>query len=124
MLKAGYHFGETAEMFAESYKVSRRRFAPGMYRNITGNEAIALGPRGRGAARREAALLGGYPITPASASCTSSRSTRTSACATFQAEDEIAAVGAAIGAAFGGAIGVTASAVPASRSRARRSASR
>ena len=80
-----------------------------MYRNITGNEALALGLVAGCTARRQDAVLRRLSDhARVATSCTRSRSTRTSACVTFQAEDEIAAIGAAIGAAYGGAIAVTA----------------
>ncbi|MGH7351629.1 MAG: 2-oxoacid:acceptor oxidoreductase subunit alpha [Candidatus Methylomirabilales bacterium] len=105
-LKAGYHFGETAEMFAVQYEVKPARLAPGKYRNITGNSATALGFI---AAAERAGLplfLGSYPITPASDVLHEVASYKNFNVYTFQAEDEIAAVGAALGAAYGGAIGI------------------
>ncbi|MFQ5804601.1 MAG: 2-oxoacid:acceptor oxidoreductase subunit alpha [Candidatus Methylomirabilales bacterium] len=105
-LKAGYHFGETAEMFAVQYEVKPARLAPGKYRNITGNTATALGFL---AAAERAGLplfLGSYPITPASDILHEISNYKNFNVYTFQAEDEIAAVGAALGAAYGGAIGI------------------
>ncbi|MGH7478244.1 MAG: 2-oxoacid:acceptor oxidoreductase subunit alpha [Candidatus Methylomirabilales bacterium] len=105
-LKAGYHFGETAEMFAVQYEVKPARLAPGKYRNITGNTATALGFI---AAAERAGLplfLGSYPITPASDILHEVASYKNFNVYTFQAEDEIAAVGSALGAAYGGAIGI------------------
>ncbi len=105
-LKAGYHFGETAEMFAVQYEVRPARLAPGKYRNITGNTATSLGFI---AAAERAGLplfLGSYPITPASDILHEVSSYKNFNVYTFQAEDEIAAVGAALGAAYGGAIGI------------------
>jgi len=105
-LKAGYHFGETAEMFAVQYEVKPARLAPGKYRNITGNSATALGFI---AAAERAGLplfLGSYPITPASDILHEVASYKNFNVYTFQAEDEIAAVGSALGAAYGGAIGI------------------
>ena len=105
-LKAGYHFGETAEMFAVQYEVKPARLAPGKYRNITGNAATALGFL---AAAEKAGLplfLGSYPITPASDILHEIASYKNFSVYTFQAEDEIAAVGAALGAAYGGSIGI------------------
>ncbi len=105
-LKAGYHFGETAEMFAVQYEVRPARLAPGKYRNVTGNTATSLGFI---AAAERAGLplfLGSYPITPASDILHEVSSYKNFNVYTFQAEDEIAAVGAALGAAYGGAIGI------------------
>lgn len=105
-LKAGYHFGETAEMFAVQYEVKPARLAPGKYRNITGNQATALGFL---AAAERAGLplfLGSYPITPASDILHEMSGYKNFHVYTFQAEDEIAAVGAALGAAYGGCIGI------------------
>ncbi|MFQ5658382.1 MAG: 2-oxoglutarate ferredoxin oxidoreductase subunit alpha, partial [Candidatus Methylomirabilales bacterium] len=101
-----YHFGETAEMFAVQYEVKPARLAPGKYRNITGNAATALGFL---AAAEKAGLplfLGSYPITPASDILHEISSYKNFGVYTFQAEDEIAAVGAALGAAYGGGIGI------------------
>jgi 2-oxoglutarate ferredoxin oxidoreductase subunit alpha len=105
-LKAGYHFGETAEMFAVQYEVKPAKLAPGKYRNITGNAATALGFL---AAAERAGLplfLGSYPITPASDILHEVAGYKNFHVYTFQAEDEIAAVGAALGAAYGGCIGI------------------
>jgi len=123
VFKAGYHYGETAEVFQTVYKVPPATFKPGMYRNITGNEAIALGLVVGAELAGKNLFYSGYPITPASSILHSLAKFKNFGCVTFQAEDEIAAIGAAIGAAYGGAIAVTASSGRASRSRARRSAS-
>jgi 2-oxoglutarate ferredoxin oxidoreductase subunit alpha len=112
VLKAGYHFGETTEMFATSYVVRPARIRPGTYRNITGNSALALGFV---AAAHKAGLplfLGSYPITPASDILHELAGYQHFGVYTFQAEDEIAGVGAALGAAFGGAIAITATSGP------------
>ena len=111
-LKTGYFFGETAEMFAVQYEVKPARLAPGKYRNITGNTATALGFL---AAAERAGLplfLGSYPITPASDILHEMANYKHFNVYTFQAEDEIAAVGAAVGAAYGGCIGITATSGP------------
>lgn len=105
-LKAGYNFGETAEMFAVQYEVKPARLVPGKYRNITGNTATALGFL---AAAERAGLplfLGSYPITPASDILHEISAYKNFNVYTFQAEDEIAAAGAALGASYGGAIGI------------------
>lgn len=112
VLKAGYHYGETAEVFQTVYKVPPAAFAPGVYRNITGNEAIALGLVVGSSLAGKSLFYAGYPITPASAILHSLAKFKNFGTLTFQAEDEIAAIGAAIGAAYGGAIAVTASSGP------------
>jgi 2-oxoglutarate ferredoxin oxidoreductase subunit alpha len=112
VLKAGYNFGETTEIFTTSYEVKAARIQPGKYRNITGNSAIALGFV---AAAHRAGLplfLGSYPITPASDILHELASYRDFGVHTFQAEDEIAGIGAALGAAFGGAVAVTTTSGP------------
>ncbi len=112
VLKAGYHYGETTEMFAVQYEVRPARIAPGTYRNITGNSAVAIGLV---AAARKAGLplfLGSYPITPASDILHELAQYKNYGVMTFQAEDEIAGVCSALGAAFGGSIGVTTSSGP------------
>lgn len=112
VLRAGWNFGDTTELFAKSYQVPAARIAPGKYRNITGNSAATLGFI---AAARRANLplfLGSYPITPASDILHEMASYKNFDVYTFQAEDEIAGVGAALGAAFGGAIGITTTSGP------------
>jgi 2-oxoglutarate ferredoxin oxidoreductase subunit alpha len=110
--KAGWNYGETSEDFAVSYEVAPAQLEPGTYRQITGNTALA---NGLIAASQLAGLdlfLGAYPITPASSILEELAGRKEFGVVTFQAEDEIAAVGAALGASFGGALGVTASAGP------------
>ncbi len=112
VLKAGYHYGETTELFAVQYEVKPARIAPGTYRNVTGNTALALGLL---AAAEKAGLpvfLGSYPITPASDILHELSQYKNFGVYTFQAEDEIAGVCSALGASFGGAIGVTTSSGP------------
>lgn len=112
VLKAGYHYGETTELFAVQYEVKPARIAPGTYRNVTGNAALALGLV---AAANKAGLplfLGSYPITPASDILHELAQFKNFGVYTFQAEDEIAGVCSALGAAFGGAVGVTTSSGP------------
>jgi 2-oxoglutarate ferredoxin oxidoreductase subunit alpha len=111
-LKAGYHFGETAELFPVHYRVPRAHLAPGRYRNITGNEATALGFLAASRLSGRPLVYASYPITPASDILEELARLRHFGIKTVQAEDEIAAIGAAIGAAFGGAIGVCASSGP------------
>ena len=112
VFKAGYHYGETAEVFQTVYKVPPHVFAPGMYRNITGNEAIALGLVVGASLAGKSLFYSGYPITPASSILHSLAKYKNFGTLTFQAEDEIAAIGAALGAAYGGAVAVTASSGP------------
>jgi 2-oxoglutarate/2-oxoacid ferredoxin oxidoreductase subunit alpha len=112
VFKAGYHFGETAEVFQTVYKVPPAVFQPGMYRNITGNEAIALGLVVGAELAGKKLFYSGYPITPASSILHSLAKYKNFGTLTFQAEDEIAAMGAALGAAYGGSIAVTASSGP------------
>jgi 2-oxoglutarate ferredoxin oxidoreductase subunit alpha len=110
--KAGYHYGETAEMFQDVYRVEQARFDPGTYRNITGNEAIALGLVTGAHLADKPLFYSGYPITPASSVLHYLSQYKNHGVTTFQAEDEIAGIGAAIGAAYGGAIAITASSGP------------
>jgi 2-oxoglutarate ferredoxin oxidoreductase subunit alpha len=111
-LKAGIAYCEASELFQETYEVPPARLPPGRYRNIAGNQALALGMV---AAAERAGLplfLGSYPITPATDILHELARYKSYDVFTFQAEDEIAGIGAAIGAAFGGAIGVTATSGP------------
>jgi 2-oxoglutarate ferredoxin oxidoreductase subunit alpha len=111
-LTAGYNFGETTEIFHERFIVPPARLAPGTYRNITGNEATALGFVAAAQLAGRELFYGSYPITPASDILHQLAGYKNFGVKTFQAEDEIAAVGAAIGASYGGAIGLTASSGP------------
>jgi 2-oxoglutarate ferredoxin oxidoreductase subunit alpha len=112
VFKAGYHYGETAEVFQTVYKVPPAVFTPGMYRNITGNEAMALGLVVGAELAGKKLFYSGYPITPASTILHTLAKYKNFGTLTFQAEDEIAAIGAALGAAYGGAVAVTASSGP------------
>ncbi|GAA3475949.1 2-oxoacid:acceptor oxidoreductase subunit alpha [Streptomyces yanii] len=110
--KAGWNFGETTEDFAASYEIAPAALPSGTYRNITGNLALAYGLI---AAAQQADLplfLGSYPITPASDILHELSKHKNFGVRTFQAEDEIAGVGAALGAAYGGALGVTTTSGP------------
>jgi 2-oxoglutarate ferredoxin oxidoreductase subunit alpha len=111
-LQAGYAFGETTETFAVTYEVKPAKLAPGTYRNITGNQALSYGLIAASKLSGLPLFLGAYPITPASAILEELAAYKQFGVRTFQAEDEIAAVGAALGAAFGGSLGVTTSAGP------------
>ena len=112
VLRVGYNFGETTELFHTSYEVQPARIAPGKYRNITGNTATALGLLAAAQQAGRPLFYGSYPITPASDILHELATYKGFGVYTFQAEDEIAAAGAALGAAFGGAIGVTATSGP------------
>ena len=111
-LKAGYNFGETTEAFRTRYRVLKAPAAPGVYRKVTGTEATALGMVT--AARRAGKTLfyGSYPITPASSMLHELAVLKHFDVRTFQAEDEISAIGAVIGAAFGGAFAATGTSGP------------
>ncbi len=114
VFKAGYHYGETAEVFSETGAI-RVRAAPivkGRYRNIMGNPATAIGLVTGARLAGLDLVFAGYPITPASSILHELANYRAYGVTTFQAEDEIAAACAAIGASFGGALGVTASSGP------------
>jgi 2-oxoglutarate/2-oxoacid ferredoxin oxidoreductase subunit alpha len=111
-LKAGYAFGETTEIFHTHYRVKPAHLPPGTYRNITGNEATALGFLAASKLAGRPLFYGSYPITPASDILHQLSTYKAFGLKTFQAEDEIAAIGAAIGASYGGALGMTASSGP------------
>jgi 2-oxoglutarate ferredoxin oxidoreductase subunit alpha len=111
-LKAGYAFGETTEIFHTHYRVAPAHLPPGTYRNITGNEATALGMLAASKLAKRPLFYGSYPITPASDILHQLSGYKNFGVKTFQAEDEIAAIGAAIGASYGGAMGLTASSGP------------
>src|SRR4051812_29010692 len=108
----GYAFGETSEGFAVRYEVKPAPLQPGVYRQITGNQALSYGLVAASKLSGLDLFLGAYPITPASAILEELARHKNFGVRTFQAEDEIAAAGAALGAAFGGALGVTTSAGP------------
>ena len=110
--KAGYHFGETAELFESSYEVKPAALEPGEYVNITGNTATAWGLIAASTRAGLPLFLGTYPITPASDILHELSKHKQFGVRTFQAEDEISGIGAALGAAFGGALGVTTTSGP------------
>src|SRR2546427_8032470 len=112
VLKAGHAFGETAEIFSEHYTIEPAEMAPGLYRAMTGNRALAWGLLAAAERSKVPIVYGAYPITPASSILEELAMHKRFRVRTIQAEDEIAAVTAAIGAAFGGAIGVTGSSGP------------
>ncbi len=111
-LKAGYHYGETHELFRHVYEVKAASHAPGLYRNISGNEALAFGLCAASQLSGLELFYASYPITPASPILHYLARQKALGVATFQAEDEIAAMCAAIGASYAGALGVTATSGP------------
>ncbi len=110
--RAGYNFGETTEDFAVSYEVMPAPMAAGRYRNISGNLALAYGLIAGSQRSGLPLFLGSYPITPASDVLHELAKHKRFGVRTFQAEDEIAGVGAALGASFGGSLGVTTTSGP------------
>lgn len=112
VLKAGYFFGETAEVSRNRYQVARAAVEPGRYRKISGNEAVVLGLiAGANQAKRDLVYVG-YPITPASSILEGLAYYKHFGVKTIQAEDEIAAIGMALGASYAGSIGVTGTSGP------------
>ena len=112
LLKKGYHFGETAELFSTRYEVHEADLPPGTYRNINGAEAMAMGLVAAGVKSGLDIFYASYPITPASDILHAVSQHKQFGVRTVQAEDEIAAVTSALGASFGGSIGVTATSGP------------
>jgi len=110
--KAGWNFGETTEAFVVQYEIKPAPMATGTYRNITGNLALSYGLIAGAAQSGLDLFLGAYPITPASDVLHELSKHKRFGVTTFQAEDEIAGIGAALGAAFGGALGVTTTSGP------------
>ena len=110
--KAGWNFGETTEAFVVQYEIKPAPMVAGTYRNITGNLALAYGLIAGSTQSGLPLFLGSYPITPASDILHELSKHKRFGVTTFQAEDEIAGIGAALGAAFGGALGVTTTSGP------------
>src|SRR5262245_7926498 len=110
--RAGWNFGETTEDFSVRYEVKPARMRPGNYRNITGNQALALGIVAARVRSGLPVVLGAYPITPASAVLHELSKHKRFGITTVQAEDEIAAAGIALGASYGGSLGVTTTSGP------------
>jgi 2-oxoglutarate ferredoxin oxidoreductase subunit alpha len=110
--KAGWNFGETTEAFVVQYEIKPAPMLAGTYRNITGNLALAYGLIAGSTQSGLPLFLGSYPITPASDILHELSKHKRFGVTTFQAEDEIAGIGAALGAAFGGALGVTTTSGP------------
>jgi 2-oxoglutarate ferredoxin oxidoreductase subunit alpha len=110
--RAGWNYGETTESFAVTYQVAPAKLATGTYRQITGNSALAYGIVAAGQCSKLPILLGTYPITPASDILHELSKHKNFGITTFQAEDEIAGIGAALGASYGGALGMTTTSGP------------
>jgi 2-oxoglutarate ferredoxin oxidoreductase subunit alpha len=112
VLKAGYAFGETTEIFVARYEVKPAALKPGKYRSVTGNEAVAWGLIAASVKSGLDIFLGSYPITPASDILHELSKHKNFRVKTFQAEDEIAGITSAIGASYGGAMGITTTSGP------------
>ncbi len=112
VLKAGWNYGETTEIFKVRYEVARAKLPQGKYRNITGNQATAWGMMAAAKKARLELFLGSYPITPASDILHELSMYKHFGVKTFQAEDEIAGVTSALGASFAGALGCTTTSGP------------
>jgi len=111
-LKAGRNFADSTEVFPASYRVPQAKIEAGIYRQITGNEALSIGLVAAGEKANRSVFYGSYPITPASDVLQYMSLHKNFGVKSFQAEDEIAAIGSAIGASFCGDIGVTATSGP------------
>ncbi len=110
--KTGWNYGETTEDFAVSYEIAPAKMPAGKYRNISGNTALAYGLIAASQRSGLKLFLGSYPITPASDILHELSKHKKFGVITFQAEDEIAAIGAALGASYGGALGITTTSGP------------
>jgi 2-oxoglutarate/2-oxoacid ferredoxin oxidoreductase subunit alpha len=111
-LMAGYYFGENTEIFTTRYQVEPAKLQKGTYRNISGNEALAIGFIAASVKAGIPLFLGSYPITPASDILHELSKHKNFGVRTFQAEDEIAAITAALGASFSGALAITTTSGP------------
>ncbi|HOI29786.1 MAG TPA: 2-oxoacid:acceptor oxidoreductase subunit alpha [Melioribacteraceae bacterium] len=111
-LKSGYYFGETTEIFTTRYDVKPAKLPKGIYRNVSGNEAVALGFVAASLRAGIPLFLGSYPITPASEILQELSKYKDFGVVTFQAEDEIAGIASAIGAAFTGSLALTTTSGP------------
>ena len=111
-LKAGFAYCEATEVFEHTYEVPPARLAPGTYRNVSGNQALALGFVAAAQKSGLPLFQGSYPITPASDLLHELSTFKHFGVVTFQAEDEIAAIGAAIGAAFAGSLAISSTSGP------------
>ena len=112
VLKAGYNYGDTAELFTSRYKVEKSKMEPGTYRSIMGNQALSMGLIAASEKSGLPLFLGSYPITPATDILHELSKYKNFGIRTFQAEDEIAGIASAIGASYGGAIGLTTTSGP------------
>ena len=111
-LSAGYNYADTVEVFTGRFKVGKAKLEPGTYRMLMGNQATVLGFVAASKLAQRPLFYGSYPITPASSILEGLATFKHFGVRTFQAEDEMAAVGSAIGASFGGAIGLTGTSGP------------
>lgn len=111
-LRAGYNHADITELMPTRFEIRPSPLEPGTYRKITGNEAAALGLVAGAHLAKKTLFYGSYPITPASSILQDLSYNKHFGVKTFQAEDEIAAIGSAIGAAFGGALGITGTSGP------------
>jgi len=112
VFQAGHAFGETSELFVAQYHVPAAKLKPGLYRNVTGNQAVALAFATVAKLSGRQVFLGSYPITPATEILQESSYFKDMGVVTYQADDEIAGIGSAIGASFGGALGCTTTSGP------------
>ncbi|MCE2928692.1 MAG: 2-oxoacid:acceptor oxidoreductase subunit alpha, partial [Candidatus Caenarcaniphilales bacterium] len=111
-LQAGYNYADTCEMFQSTYDVPKAIIKPGTYRNITGNQALAVGFVAAAKITNRPLFIGSYPITPATEILQELARFKNYYVRTFQAEDEIAGIGSAIGAAFAGSLSITTTSGP------------
>jgi 2-oxoglutarate ferredoxin oxidoreductase subunit alpha len=111
-LKSGFYYGETTEIFTTRYDVKPAKLPKGVYRNVSGNEAVALGFVAASLRAGIPLFLGSYPITPASEILQELSKYKDFGVVTFQAEDEIAGIASAIGAAFAGSLALTTTSGP------------
>jgi 2-oxoglutarate ferredoxin oxidoreductase subunit alpha len=112
VLQAGFNYGDTTETFTSRYTVAKAKLPSGLYRNIMGNESLAMGLVAASEKSGLQLFLGSYPITPATDILQDLSKYKAFGVKTFQAEDEIAAIGSAIGASYGGLLGVTTTSGP------------
>lgn len=111
-MKAGYNYADITETLPNQYQIEKTALEPGIYRKITGNEATAIGFVAAALLANKTLFYGTYPITPASSILHQLSKLKEYGVKTFQAEDEIAAIGTAIGASFGGELGITGTSGP------------
>ncbi len=112
VLQAGFNYGDTTEAFTTRYVVEKAKMVPGFYRSIMGNQALSYGLIAASEKSGLPIFLGTYPITPATDILHELSKYKSFGIRTFQAEDEIAGIGAAIGASYGGALGITTTSGP------------